>query len=67
MVNTVYNNNNNNNNGRQELAKQLRFLEEPYSPCYKYELLVFLENDKYKLRWDHSLLTDKTVRYIDQT
>jgi hypothetical protein len=38
-------------------------LEEPYSSDYKDELQVILENDKYKLYWNHTLLKDKTVPF----
>jgi hypothetical protein len=45
---------------RQELAKQLYLLKEPYSPYYKYEPQVVLE-DKCKLSWGYTVLTDKTL------
>jgi hypothetical protein len=44
-------------------VKELHLLEEPYSSYYKDELQVLLENDKYKLYWDRTLLTDKTVPF----
>jgi hypothetical protein len=47
---------------RQELAKQLHLLEEPYSPYYKYEPQDVLENN-YKPYRDRGLLTDKTIHF----
>jgi hypothetical protein len=44
-------------------VKELHLLEEPYSSNYKDELQVILENDKHKLYWDCTLLTDKTVPF----
>jgi hypothetical protein len=46
----------------EELAKQLHLLEEPYSPYYKYKPQDVLENN-YKLYWNRTLLTDKTVHF----
>ena len=51
----------------QELANQFHLVEEPYSPYYKYESQVVLENDNYKVCWDRSLLTDKSVHFNGQT
>ena len=44
----------------QELAKHLHLLKKPYSPYYKYEPQVVLENDNYKLYCGLNLSTDKT-------
>jgi hypothetical protein len=46
----------------RKLVKE-HLLEEPYSSYYKDELQVILENDKYKLCWNHTLLKDKTVPF----
>jgi hypothetical protein len=47
---------------RQELEKQLHLLQGPYTPYYKYEPQVVLENNS-KLYWGRTLLTDKTVPF----
>ena len=50
----------------KELAKQLHLLEKPYSPYYKYEPQVVLENDNYKLCCGLTLSTDKTFDFNRQ-
>jgi len=45
------------------LANQFHILEGPYSPYYKYETQVAPENGNYKLCWDRTLLTGKSVHF----
>jgi len=45
------------------LANQFHLLEEPYSPYCKSEPHIAPENDSYKLCWDRTLLTDKSVHF----
>ena len=50
----------------KEIAKQLHLLEKQYSPYYKYEPQVVLENDNYKLCCGLTLSTDKTFDFNRQ-
>ena len=59
------NNNNNNNNGvakfiHQKLAEAAEMIEDK-SPYYKYTPANVLENDSFKLYWNRSIITDKTI------
>jgi len=46
----------------QKLAEVAEFIEEK-SPYYKYTPANVLENDNFKLYWNRSILTDKTIRF----
>lgn len=46
-----------------KLAKQLHLLQKPYSPFYKYEPQVVLENVNYKLYWYRTLLRHKSIPF----
>ena len=46
----------------QKLAEAAELTEDK-SPCYKYKLDNVLENDNFKLYWNRSILTDKTVPF----
>jgi hypothetical protein len=48
------NNNNNNNNNKHQLIKEK-------VPTFKYEPDVVLENTRYRIMWDLSVITDKTI------
>jgi hypothetical protein len=50
---------NNNNNNLAEVAE----LIEEKIPCYKYTPANVLENDNFKLYWNRSILTDKTIPF----
>jgi ubiquitin C-terminal hydrolase len=58
---TSNNNNNNNNNSRKIMIE----LTEEQSPYYKYTPANVMENDIFKLYWNRSILTDKTIILID--
>ena len=72
----MYNNSNNNNNTyrvckrydglaeviHQKLAEAAELIEDK-SPCYKYTQASVLENENFKLYWNLSILTDKTVPF----
>jgi len=46
----------------QKLAEVAEFIEEK-SPYYKYTPANVLENDNFKLYWNRSILTDKTIPF----
>ncbi|WP_229833152.1 RNA-directed DNA polymerase [Streptomyces narbonensis] len=46
----------------QKLARKYGLTQDRL-PYYKYEPKTVLENDSYRLYWDRTLLTDKTVHY----
>jgi hypothetical protein len=46
----------------QKLAEATDLIEEK-SPYYKYTTVNVLENDNFKLYWNRSLLTDKTMPF----
>jgi len=52
-----HNNNNNNNN---KLAEAAEFIDDK-NPYYKYTPANVLENENFKLYWNRSILTDKTI------
>ena len=61
------NNNNNNNNGidkiiHQKLAETAELIDDE-SPYYKYTPANVLENENFKLYWNRSILTDKTIPF----
>jgi len=61
------NNNNNNNNGlakiiHQKLEEAAELIEDK-SPYYKNTPANVLENENFKLYWNRSILTDKTIPY----
>ena len=37
------------------------------SPHFKYTPVIVLENENFKLHWNRSILTDKTILLIDRT
>jgi hypothetical protein len=48
----------------QKLAEVAELIEEK-RPYYKYTPVNVLENDNFKLYWNRSILTDKTITLID--
>ena len=50
----------------QKLAEAAEFIEDK-SPYYKYTPANILESENFKLYWNRSILTDKTVPLIDLT
>jgi len=50
----------------QKLAEAAEFIEDK-SPYYKYTPANVLENENFKLYWNRSILTDKTIHVIDLT
>jgi hypothetical protein len=46
----------------QKLAEAAELIEEK-SPYYKHKPANVLENDNFKLYWNHSILTDKTIPF----
>jgi hypothetical protein len=58
-----YLNNNINNNNKviqQKLAEAAEMMEDK-SPYYRYTPANLLENDNFKLYWNRSIITDKTI------
>jgi hypothetical protein len=55
-------NNNNNNNKPQKLAEAAELTEDK-SPYYKYTPANVLQNENFKLYWNRSILTDKTIPF----
>lgn len=47
----------------QELALKYGLITQPKIPYYKYHPESVLENDDFKLYWDRSILTDRTVAH----
>jgi hypothetical protein len=45
------------------MAQPLDLLVETYSPYYKYETVVDLENNYRNLHYDRTLITDKTLQF----
>jgi hypothetical protein len=65
------NNNNNNNNNRhdgvtksihQKLVEAAELIEDK-SPYYKYTPATVLENGNFKLYWNRSIITEKTISF----
>jgi len=46
----------------QKLAQTAELIEDK-SPYYKYTPASVLENENFKLYWNHSILTDKTIPF----
>ena len=46
----------------QKLAEEAELIDDK-SPYYKYTPANVLENENFKLYWNHSILTDKTVPF----
>ena len=46
----------------QKLAEAAEFIEDK-SPYYKYTPANVLENENFKLYWNRSILTDKTIHF----
>ena len=46
----------------QKLAEAAELIEDK-SPYYKYALANVLENENFKLYWNRSILTDKTITF----
>ena len=57
---TAVNNNNNNNNNKLVEAAELI---DDKSPYYKYTPANVLQNENFKLYWNRSILTDKTIPF----
>jgi len=47
---------------RQKLAEAAEFIDNK-SPYYKYTPASLLENENFKLYWNRSILTDKTIHF----
>lgn len=47
----------------QRLAEQCGFLQGPLVPYYKYSPSAVLESSEYRLYYDRTILTDKTIRH----
>ena len=46
----------------QKLAEAAELIDDK-SPCYKYTPVSVLENENFKLYWNRSILTDKTIPF----
>jgi len=55
-------NNNNNHNKLQKLAEAAELIDDK-SPYYKYTRANVLKNENFKLYWNRSILTDKTIAF----
>ena len=53
---------NDNNNNNQKLAEAAELIDDK-SPHYKYTPANVLENEHFKLYWNRSILTDKTIPF----